>query len=174
MAQATAANPVTVEPLESRGELRYDGPMSKARNRKNLRPAEHWRREQGTMAAIRKFAREVAERFRPEKIILFGSRACGAPHADSDVDLLVIMPTRNRRATAVDIRMAIDAPFAMDLLVRTPSYVRKRLAQGDSLLSEALTRGVVLYETDDAGMGAKGRRRLPRRTESARFAPANS
>ena len=41
------------------------------------------------MVAIRRFARSVARRFRPDKIILFGSHAYGKPHEDSDVDLLV-------------------------------------------------------------------------------------
>jgi predicted nucleotidyltransferase len=47
------------------------------------------------LAAIRRFARQIAGRFHPEKIILFGSYAYGQPHEESDVDLLVIMPTRN-------------------------------------------------------------------------------
>ena len=38
------------------------------------------------MRAIRGFARRVAERFQPERIILFGSHAYGHPHDDSDVD----------------------------------------------------------------------------------------
>jgi predicted nucleotidyltransferase len=49
------------------------------------------------MSAIRRFARAVAARFQPEKIILFGSYAYGKPHADSDVDILVVMPARNQR-----------------------------------------------------------------------------
>jgi predicted nucleotidyltransferase len=44
------------------------------------------------LSAIRRFARQVAERFQPEKIILFGSHAYGTPNADSDVDMLVVMP----------------------------------------------------------------------------------
>lgn len=47
------------------------------------------------MRVIRQFAQQVAERCQPEKIILFGSHAYGEPHADSDVDILVVMPTRN-------------------------------------------------------------------------------
>ena len=46
------------------------------------------------MSAIKRFARQIAERFHPEKIVLFGSYAYGKPHEESDVDLLVIMPTR--------------------------------------------------------------------------------
>ena len=46
-------------------------------------------------SAIRRFACDVAERFHPDKIILFGSHAYGKPHADSDVDILVVIPCRN-------------------------------------------------------------------------------
>jgi hypothetical protein len=35
------------------------------------------------LAAIRRFARQIAERFQPEKIILFGSYAYGRPHNES-------------------------------------------------------------------------------------------
>jgi len=45
------------------------------------------------LSAIRRFVRQIAERFHPDKIILFGSYAYGQPHAESDVDLLVIMPS---------------------------------------------------------------------------------
>jgi predicted nucleotidyltransferase len=48
------------------------------------------------MRVIRRFARQVAERFQPDKIILFGSYAYGTPHEDSDVDILVVMPARNQ------------------------------------------------------------------------------
>lgn len=48
-----------------------------------------------TLRAIRRYARQVAERFHPDQIILFGSHAYGTLHSDSDVDLLVVMPTRN-------------------------------------------------------------------------------
>lgn len=34
---------------------------------------------------------QIVQAFGPEQIILFGSHAYGTPHADSDVDLLVIM-----------------------------------------------------------------------------------
>jgi predicted nucleotidyltransferase len=47
------------------------------------------------MRVIRRFARQVGERFQPDKIMLFGSYAYGKPHADSDVDILVVMPCRN-------------------------------------------------------------------------------
>src|SRR5262245_36384273 len=83
-------------------------------------------------AAIRRFARDVAERFCPEKIVLFGSHAYGTPHADSDVDILVVMPARNQLDQAVKIELACDPPFPLDLIVRTPANVKWRLEEGDS------------------------------------------
>ena len=55
------------------------------------------------MSAIRRFVRNMAQRFEPEKIILFGSRAYGTPHADSDADILVVMPARDEIDQAVRI-----------------------------------------------------------------------
>jgi uncharacterized protein len=112
---------------------------------------------------IRRFARAVAERFGPDKIILFGSYAYGTPHEDSDVDLLVIMPAYNQHSQAYKIRMALTAPFPMDLIVRPPKEMKWRLEEGDSFLREIVSKGKVLYEKDNAGMGAKGRSRLRHR-----------
>src|SRR5216110_3846310 len=82
------------------------------------------------LRVIRRFARAVAEKFRPEKIILFGSYAYGTPHADSDVDILVVMPARNQHDQAVKIRWEVPAPFPMDLLVRTPKRIESWLKDG--------------------------------------------
>src|SRR5437660_7074026 len=106
------------------------------------------------MRVIRRFARAVAERFHPDKIILFGSYAYGAPNADSDVDILVIMPARNQGSKAGRIRWEVPAPFPMDLIVRTPQQMRWRLAEGDSFHTEIVSKGKVLYEKTDQGMGA--------------------
>jgi predicted nucleotidyltransferase len=113
------------------------------------------------MSVIRRFARQVAERFGPEQIVLFGSYAYGQPHADSDVDILVVMPARNQIDQAVRIDRPIDAPFPLDLIVRTPKNLRWRLKEGDSFLREIVTRGKVLYEKTDGRAGANGRNRLP-------------
>jgi predicted nucleotidyltransferase len=112
------------------------------------------------MRAIRLFARQVAERFQPNKIVLFGSYAYGTPHADSDVDILVVMPCRNQIDQAVRIHTSLLPPFPMDIIVRTPRNVAWRLAEGDSFLREITSKGKTLYEADDACMGPKSGRRL--------------
>jgi predicted nucleotidyltransferase len=109
------------------------------------------------MAVIRRFAIQVAERFHPEKIILFGSHAYGRPHADSDVDVLVVMPARNELDEALRIRLAVDYNFPLDLIVRAPKNLAWRLAEGDAFLHEVMTRGKVLYEKAD-GVGTKPNR----------------
>ncbi len=122
-------------------------------------PAVYWGAEV-PMRVIRRFARQVAERFEPDRIILFGSHAYGTPHADSDVDILVVMPAKNQHDQAARIRGAVEAPFPMDLIVRTPRSLAWRLAEGESFHTEIVTRGKVLYEKSDSGVGSQGGKRL--------------
>jgi uncharacterized protein len=120
------------------------------------------------LRVIRRYARAVAERFKPDKIILFGSHAYGTPHADSDVDLLVVMRCRNQIDQAIRILNAVEPPFPADLIVRTPANLGWRLAEGESFHSEIMTRGKVLYEASDAGVGAEGRKGLSGRPGTRR------
>jgi predicted nucleotidyltransferase len=136
----------------------------------NARPVRWYRGADVPMRVIRHFARQVAERFDPDEIILFGSYAHGTPHADSDVDVLVIMPARNQLDQAVKIELACDPPFPLDIIVRTPHNMRWRLAEGDSFLREITTRGKILYEKNDAALGAESRKRLPNHTRPPAFA----
>jgi len=110
------------------------------------------------MKEITEAAERIGQDFRPRKVILFGSYAYGTPTADSDVDLLVIMPCRGHPIhKAVEILMKAKIRFPVDLLVRTPSEVRKRLAWNDFFLREIIEKGRVLYESADSRMGRKGR-----------------
>ncbi len=111
------------------------------------------------MAAIHRYARQVAERFHPHEIILFGSYAYGTPHEGSNVDLLVVMPTTNEVSQAVRIRMALAAPFPMDLLVRTPEKLRQRVEEGNWFLREITEKGKVLYASGSPPLGTQGGKR---------------
>src|SRR6266550_1113517 len=98
-------------------------------------------------AAIKSFCRTVAKQFRPQAIILFGSYAYGHPTPDSDVDLLVIMPETRERGErmSVRIRHAVPRNFPMDLLVRTPKEMARRLRWGDVFVREVMEKGQVMY-----------------------------
>ena len=71
---------------------------------------------------------------------------------DSDVDLLVIMDRNRYRGErmSVRIRHAVPRDFPMDLIVRTPAEVGKRLRWGDCFMKEVIEKGEVLYETGHA------------------------
>src|SRR5213593_3195339 len=91
------------------------------------RPQRWYRGANIPVRVIRKFARDIAERFHPDKIILFGSYACGTPHQDSDVDILVVMPARNTTDMAIKIQLALMPRFPVDVIVRTPTEMHWRL-----------------------------------------------
>jgi uncharacterized protein len=124
------------------------------------------------LTAIRRFARQIAERFHPDKIILFGSYAYGTPHNESDVDLLVIMPTRDVVNQAIRICVECKRQFSLDLIVRTPFQMARGLKDDDWFLREIVEKGKVVYEASNGGVGKESKRRLgggtrPGRTKTA-------
>ena len=93
-------------------------------------------------------AQQIAEKFHPQRIVLFGSYAYGRPQPESDVDLLVIMETPLKESVqARQIRQALNVLFGLDVIVYTPRNLAQRVAWGDSFLQEILAQGVVLYES---------------------------
>ena len=92
--------------------------------------------------------RRIVEKFRPEKVILFGSYAYGQPTIESDVDLLVIMNSREHPAERSAKVMSVCHPryLGMDLIVITPEELEKRLAGFDPFLEDIMSKGRVLYE----------------------------
>ena len=139
----------------ARPDSAYNDSMS--HTRRTSPKSEPWYRGADVpMRVIRRFARQVAARFQPEKIILFGSYAYGKPHADSDVDILVVMAARNQLDQAVKIHQALLPPFPLDLIVRTPRNLQWRLEEGDSFLREVVSKGQVLNEKVHQGMGGQG------------------
>ena len=86
--------------------------------------------------------------FQPEAIYLFGSHAWGAPTEDSDVDLMVIVPSSDERP----IRRMQRAHhclrgmgFAKDVLVPTRAQVDRYKHLRASLFHQVLARGRKLY-----------------------------
>ncbi|MGC1378457.1 MAG: nucleotidyltransferase domain-containing protein [Anaerolineales bacterium] len=100
------------------------------------------------MQKVYELSERIVQHFHPQKVILFGSYAYGAPTEDSDVDMLVIMPFEGRAAQkAVEILIATDPRFPIDLLVRTPEQIKTRIEMGDFFLREITKKGRVLYDS---------------------------
>ncbi len=104
-----------------------------------------------TQESIEELAKSIAQKFQPERIVLFGSFAEGQERADSDVDLLIVMPYKGKsHQRAIEVLKEIQPRFAVDLLVRTPDEIKKRLALNDFFMQEIFKKGKVLYESAHA------------------------
>jgi uncharacterized protein len=103
---------------------------------------------------IQAFSQQIAEKFQPECIILFGSYAYGQPTEDSDVDLLVILSFEELPVyKAIEIRRQVRPNFPLDLMARTSEQIQQRLDMGDFFIQDIIKKGRVLYEADHARVG---------------------
>jgi predicted nucleotidyltransferase len=94
---------------------------------------------------------QIKNNFFPTRIILFGSYAYGNPGKDSDIDIMVILPYEGKSLDkSVEILSSLnpypDVP--LDLITCNPDEVTRRYQEGDPLIREVYTSGVVLYEQD--------------------------
>lgn len=111
------------------------------------------------MKEINDKVQAIAEKYRPDKIILFGSYATGNSAPDSDVDLLVIIDTkRSTWDIAVEISLMLRHSFPMDIIVRTPQEIARRLKYGDFFIKDIIDNGQVLYERTGQRVDSKSRR----------------
>jgi len=100
-----------------------------------------------TLRHIKEIAHQIVEHSHPQKIILFGSHAYGTATVDSDVDLLVMIDTKEKPLhVAARIAAAIDHPFPLDIIVFTPSDWNASLKRKGIFATEVMTKGIVLYE----------------------------
>jgi predicted nucleotidyltransferase len=88
----------------------------------------------------------------PQKVILFGSRATGNTHEDSDWDFLVIVdddipPERIGWRSMYEARRGIRSPI--DLIPCRESTFRERSDIVGSLPWIAATEGMVVYERNN-------------------------
>jgi len=105
-------------------------------------------------AVIQDICDTIVTAFRPTKVILFGSCAQGTPTGDSDIDLLVVMPFDGspiRQAATISRHLRHNVP--LDVMVRTPEFIRQRIALGDEFMREIVQKGRVLYDAADGRMG---------------------
>ena len=94
-------------------------------------------------------AKQIAHYYNPDKIILFGSVACGKSKDDSDIDLLIIKDSIKKRPFRVkeifQVLRGINRNYPLDPMVYTPDEVQKRLSLGDYFIKRIFKEGKVLY-----------------------------
>lgn len=100
---------------------------------------------------LRAITDALVREYQAEKIILFGSRAWGTPHKDSDADLCVLKETTgdllDEYARAFGIAVDARQNLPLDVIVYTPSRFAERLRMGDPFVRKIAREGKVLYDT---------------------------
>lgn len=101
---------------------------------------------------IKRIQKLLISKYKPKKIILFGSFAWGKPDKNSDVDLLVIKqvteprPLREQKVYSLLMNHLTNRKLPVDVIVHTPKETEDRLSLGDPFIKQILTRGKILYE----------------------------
>jgi predicted nucleotidyltransferase len=100
-------------------------------------------------AKIQEAVKRIVKRFKPVKIILFGSRARKDARPDSDADILVIMNVKGSKrlqATQIDLALAgIGIP--KDILVVTPEEFERYRDIVGTVIYPVAREGKVLYDS---------------------------
>ncbi len=90
---------------------------------------------------------QIVEKYKPEKIILFGSAARGDMEPDSDADFLIIK--RDTPLYGVDrvreLSRMVDRNIPVDFLIYRPEEFKARSEMGDPFLKAILKEGRVVY-----------------------------
>lgn len=98
--------------------------------------------------ALAEAVARITYNFNPLQIILFGSWARGEARPDSDLDLLVVLPSiENKRRTLIEILRTLNGlPASKDVIVTTPEEIAQRGHLVGDVLRPALREGKVIYE----------------------------
>lgn len=97
---------------------------------------------------INEMVRRIVDRFKPEKIILFGSGATGLMTRDSDLDLLVIeRDFESEREEGIRLREALgDLGIPVDVFAMTPERFEETKGVIGGLAYPANKYGKVIYK----------------------------
>lgn len=90
--------------------------------------------------------RKIVEHYRPEKVILFGSRARGQADSRSDIDLAVIAETDKRFVARLRESVDVVTESDVDVLIYTPREAAEMLEKGNRFMRTIFSEGRVLYE----------------------------
>ena len=89
---------------------------------------------------------QLIEKYKPQKIFLFGSSVTGKMTEDSDLDFLIIKDDKKDSYNRiVEVYHLIEKDIAADFLVYTPQEFSERLKLGDPFVTSIPSEGKVLY-----------------------------
>lgn len=95
---------------------------------------------------IENITSQIVNKYKPEKIILFGSQARGNFREDSDFDFLIIKDDKRIKIERMQsVYRLVEKKVPADFLVYTPKEVKRRLSLGDPFFKAIFKEGKVLY-----------------------------
>ena len=100
-----------------------------------------------TEQLIEEIKDRIVRAVQPENIIVFGSYAYGTPSKESDLDLLVIMPSdepMHSRVTKIR-KLVRDIHIPKDIIVYTPQEVEKWKDASAAFITTIIRKGKVIY-----------------------------
>lgn len=98
-------------------------------------------------AEVNKLTETLVKKYKPEKIILFGSAARGDNKPESDLDLFVIKKTKKQYFDRVFEAMKyLNTDRSVDMIVFTPEEFEKAQNEKRVFIKQVLKYGVSLYE----------------------------
>lgn len=97
---------------------------------------------------IQNIINKIIDIIKPNKIMLFGSRARGNFNQESDYDILILKEgIINKRNLAFELyRLISDEPFAIDFLVDTPDNFNEQISNPHKIYNSIFKEGKILYE----------------------------
>jgi predicted nucleotidyltransferase len=102
----------------------------------------------GFMKRIKEISQRIKEQYNAQRVILFGSHARNEATDDSDVDILIIAPTKERfyQRMATIKRLVRDLRNGLTIapLILTREELEKRIKRKDQFINEILETGIEL------------------------------
>ncbi|MEW5955920.1 MAG: nucleotidyltransferase domain-containing protein [Candidatus Micrarchaeota archaeon] len=99
-----------------------------------------------TNPALKQFVAAIKKKFRPERVLLFGSRARGEALESSDYDLLIVADSFQKYSFTERISKALELlkkPLGVDIVCLTPREFSEKTKQLGTV-REAARQGIPL------------------------------
>jgi len=113
--------------------------------------------------AIESFTKRVVEKLKDEilALVLYGSYVRGEYSKYSDVDVLVVVKSKDKKVKEIIYDIAYDIDLEYDILISllflTPEEIKMLIEKGSPFIENILFEGVILYDRDKTFEGIRER-----------------
>lgn len=95
---------------------------------------------------VKRIKDQLVDKYKAQKVVLFGSAVSGNMTRDSDLDFLVVKDdTKGFRERVAEVYTLIEKSMPADFIVYTSKELAQKIRLGDPFVREILNNGRVLY-----------------------------